>query len=182
MDKRRPADNGELGDLEAPNFSRGGSYLGNPSGVTDQVGGCDVGEVAHRLQRPIDRPTFQSQLRNGLAGEYFIPRRRTVIEGKDLPCLVCELVGDVRVEGWPFPSQRSATWTKSLPTSGGRPKRVVSIWATSQIAAIWSLNRRDQSAVQSMLEGDTDAEVSREREGRDHFRSSDALPTPLRFF
>src|SRR5680860_1438996 len=66
--------------------------------VTDQVSGGEVGEVAHRRQRSIDRFALQHQLRARLAVESPLPRRPIGIEGEDFRSLVRKPLGDLWIE------------------------------------------------------------------------------------
>src|SRR5205814_2446051 len=73
--------------------------VGNPGRVTDEVGGSEVSEVAHRSQRALDRLTIQGAVGNWLTGQRFIPGWYVVIQLQDFGGLIGERRGNRPIEG-----------------------------------------------------------------------------------
>jgi hypothetical protein len=66
--------------------------------VTGQVRRDEVGEVAHRRQRALDRIALEHQRHAGLAGERLLPGRPPGVALQDLRRVLGEQLGDRRVE------------------------------------------------------------------------------------
>jgi hypothetical protein len=66
--------------------------------VAGQVGRDQVGEVAHRRERSLDRFALEGQVGARLAGERLLPGRRLAIEGEDRGGIVGEAGHHSRIQ------------------------------------------------------------------------------------
>ena len=71
---------------------------GHAGRVAGQVRGDQVGEIAERSQRPVDRLAVEREPGIGLTGERLLPGRRLALEREDLGSAVCEAGCDLGVE------------------------------------------------------------------------------------
>ena len=88
----------DRGLVESAPPSRRLRERGDARRMAGEVGGGQVGEVAHRREGPVDRVALQGQPRAWLAGERLVPRRRARRQREDLRGVVREARGDRRVE------------------------------------------------------------------------------------
>jgi hypothetical protein len=109
MDQRGAAGPDQFSAFQAATAGGVARQVGNPGRVTDEVGGSEVSEVAHRCQRALDRLTIQGAVGSWLTGQRFIPGRYVVIQRQDFGGLIGQQRGNGRIEGMsrPFPHDLS---------------------------------------------------------------------------
>lgn len=98
VDERRSPDPHDLAGVEpAPRRGRGRPPR-HPRGMADQIARGEVGEVAHRLERRVDRLPLEEQPRRRLRRQHLIPHRLVSIGREDLRVPAGETRGDRGVE------------------------------------------------------------------------------------
>ena len=90
VDERGAADSAPRRRRRARTARRRGGQLGHAGGMAGQVGRGEVGEVAHRRQRAIDRVALERQLRRRFGGERRVPGRAVRVEREELLGVVGE--------------------------------------------------------------------------------------------
>ena len=101
VDERRVSKRSDAGFVHPAALRRRCGELRHGRRVTRQIRRDQIGEVAHRRERAIERLALEKQRRTWLAGERLLPDRGVLVPGEDLPGMVGEAGGDLRVEGVP---------------------------------------------------------------------------------
>jgi hypothetical protein len=96
--ERRAAERKDAGFVHRAPPRRLGGQLRDARGVTRQIGRHQVGEVAHRGERAIERLPLEPQRRARLAGERLLPYRRLCVECEDPFGIVEQAAGHPRIE------------------------------------------------------------------------------------
>jgi hypothetical protein len=98
VDQRRAAQRRGARRVDPAALRRRARELRHAGGVTGQVGGDQIGEVAHRRERAIEPVAGEHERWARLAGERLLPGRLVLVERENLARSAAEAGGHLRVE------------------------------------------------------------------------------------